>query len=46
VAVAVGLLGIDYHFVGDVIAGGLVGGIVGAYAAHYTGLGGRPAQQI
>ena len=40
VAVAVGLLGMDYHFVGDVIAGGFVGGIVGAYTAHCTGLGG------
>src|SRR5262249_45727569 len=39
-AVAVGLLGMDYHFVGDVIAGGFVGGIVGAYTARYTGLGG------
>ena len=39
VAVASGLVGMDYHFVGDVIAGGFVGGIVGAYAAHYTGLG-------
>jgi hypothetical protein len=39
VAVAAGLLGMVYHFVGDVIAGGFVGGIVGAYTAHYTGLG-------
>jgi membrane-associated phospholipid phosphatase len=39
VAVAAGLLGMDYHFVGDVIAGGFVGGIVGAYTAHFTGLG-------
>jgi membrane-associated phospholipid phosphatase len=38
VAVAAGLLGVDYHFVGDVIAGGFVGGIVGTYAAHCTGL--------
>jgi membrane-associated phospholipid phosphatase len=37
-AVAVGLLGMDYHFVGDVIAGGVVGGIVGAYTAYYSGL--------
>ena len=33
-AVAVGLLGMDYHFVGDVIAGGFVGGIVGTYTAR------------
>src|SRR5262249_45936218 len=39
-AVAAGLLGMDYHFVGDVIAGGFVGGIVGAYTARCTGLGG------
>ncbi len=34
-AVAVGLLGTDYHFVGDVIAGGVVGGIVGTYTARW-----------
>jgi membrane-associated phospholipid phosphatase len=38
VAVAVGLIGMDYHFVGDVIAGGFVGGIVGAYVACGFGL--------
>jgi membrane-associated phospholipid phosphatase len=38
-AVAVGLIGMDYHFVGDVIAGGLVGGLVGVYAARFCGLG-------
>jgi hypothetical protein len=27
------LIGMNYHFVGDVIAGSFVGGIVGAYAA-------------
>jgi membrane-associated phospholipid phosphatase len=32
-AVAAGLIGMNYHFVGDVIAGGFVGGIVGAYIA-------------
>lgn len=30
-AVCIGLLGMNYHFVGDVIAGAVVGGIVGAY---------------
>lgn len=30
-AVAVGLVGMDYHFVSDVIAGGFVGGVFGAY---------------
>jgi membrane-associated phospholipid phosphatase len=34
-AVAVGLIGMNYHFVGDVIAGGLVGGLVGVYAARF-----------
>jgi membrane-associated phospholipid phosphatase len=37
-AVIVGLLGMNYHFVGDVIAGGFVGGIVGTYTAHCCGL--------
>ena len=37
-AVAVGLIGMDYHFVGDVIAGGFVGGIVGVYTVQYSGL--------
>ena len=38
VAVSVGLLGMNYHFVGDVIAGGFVGGIVGTYTAYGCGL--------
>jgi membrane-associated phospholipid phosphatase len=37
-AVAVGLVGMNYHFVGDVIAGGLVGGVVGAYTARCCGV--------
>jgi membrane-associated phospholipid phosphatase len=37
-AVALGLLGMNYHFVGDVIAGGFVGGIVGAYTTRCCGL--------
>jgi membrane-associated phospholipid phosphatase len=37
-AVAVGLIGMNYHFISDVIAGGVVGGIVGAYLAHFAGL--------
>jgi membrane-associated phospholipid phosphatase len=32
--VAIGLLGMNYHFVGDVIGGGFVGGIVGVYTAY------------
>ncbi len=38
VAVACGLVGMDYHFVGDVIAGGFVGGIVGVYTVQYSRL--------
>lgn len=33
-AVAIALLGLNYHFVGDVIAGTFVGAIVGVYTAH------------
>jgi len=36
-AVSVGLLGMNYHFPGDVIAGGFVGGIVGTYTAYCCG---------
>lgn len=36
VAVAGSLVLMDYHFVGDVIAGGFVGGIVGMYTFHCT----------
>lgn len=39
VAVVTGLLGMDYHFVGDVIAGGFLGSIVGTYTACCCGLG-------
>jgi membrane-associated phospholipid phosphatase len=35
-AVAVGLVGMNYHFVGDVVAGGFVGAVVGVYAAHFA----------
>jgi membrane-associated phospholipid phosphatase len=38
VAVPVGLVGMDYHFVSDVIAGGFVGGVVGVWTASYCGL--------
>lgn len=44
-AVVMGLLGMDYHFVGDVIGGGFTGAIVGTYTAHGCGLGGQPAAQ-
>jgi len=34
VVVAASLVLIDYHFVGGVIAGGFVGGVVGTYTFH------------
>jgi len=37
-AVVVGLVGMNYHFVGDTIAGGVVGGLVGMYTAHFCRL--------
>ena len=36
---AAGLLAMNYHFVGDIIAGSFVGGIVGTYLAHACGVG-------
>jgi membrane-associated phospholipid phosphatase len=41
-SVVVGLLGMDYHFVGDVVAGAFVGSITGAYAACFGELSRRP----
>jgi hypothetical protein len=35
----------NYHFVGDVIAGGFVGGVVGAYTAYLGGLDETPVHQ-
>lgn len=32
------LVAMNYHFVGDVIAGGFLGGLIGAYAAHFCGV--------
>ena len=40
-AASVGLVGMNYHFVGDVIAGGFIGGIVGTYTGYGCGLGGE-----
>ena len=37
-AVAVGLIGMNYHFVGDVVAGGFIGALVGTYTAYFCGL--------
>lgn len=36
--VVIGLIGMDYHFVSDVIAGGFIGGYVGAWASRIGGL--------
>ncbi len=38
VAEAAGLIGMNYHFVSDVIAGGFLGALVGVYTAHLGGL--------
>lgn len=38
VAEAAGLIGMNYHFVSDVIAGGFLGALVGVYAARLGGL--------
>jgi hypothetical protein len=37
-AVATGLIGMNYHFVGDVIGGAFAGAIVGVYTAYACGL--------
>ncbi|WP_197440025.1 phosphatase PAP2 family protein [Calycomorphotria hydatis] len=37
-AVVTGLIGMDYHFVGDIIAGGILGSIVGTYTSKFCGL--------
>jgi membrane-associated phospholipid phosphatase len=37
-AMLVSLVAMNYHFVGDVIAGGILGGIVATYAAHLARL--------
>ena len=34
----VSVVSMNYHFVGDVVAGGCLGGIVGAYAAQIANL--------
>lgn len=42
-AVAVGLVGMNYHFIGDVVAGVVVGGLVGVWTARLCGV--RPTDQ-
>ena len=34
----VSLVAMNYHFVGDVVAGSALGGIIAAYATHFAGL--------
>ena len=41
-AVVVGLVGMNYHFVGDVVGGGFVGALVGIFTAHFCGLSSEP----
>ena len=43
-AVMLGLLGMNYHFVGDVIAGAFLGVITGGYTAHFFGLDSQEGQ--
>jgi membrane-associated phospholipid phosphatase len=38
VAAMAGLVGMDYHFVGDVVGGAFLGALVGTYAAAFAGL--------
>jgi membrane-associated phospholipid phosphatase len=38
VLVAIGLVGMNYHFVGDVIGGSFIGGFVGVYTAYACGV--------
>jgi len=45
-AVAIGLIGMNYHFMGDVIGGTFAGAIVGVYTAHACGLGSHAALTI
>lgn len=40
---AVGLIGMNYHFVGDVVGGATVGGLVGVYTAHGCGAAHQPS---
>ena len=41
VAIVAGLVGMNYHFVGDTIGGAMVGGIVGMYVAAAFGMDGQ-----
>jgi membrane-associated phospholipid phosphatase len=42
VGVAIGLVGANFHFLGDVIAGGFLGSLVGAMVVTFWDLGVRP----
>ncbi|MEX0715361.1 MAG: phosphatase PAP2 family protein [Planctomycetaceae bacterium] len=45
-ATAFGLLAMNYHFVGDVVAGSIVGAIVGCFTAALCGLGERDSTRL
>lgn len=45
-AAAIGLVGADFHFVGDVIAGGFLGSFVGAMVITFWERGVRPVQAV
>lgn len=45
-AVAVALVGMNYHFVSDVIAGGLTGSVIGAYAVSLANLDRMPSRDL
>jgi membrane-associated phospholipid phosphatase len=37
-SVVVGLVGMNYHFVGDTIGGAFLGSIIGVYCSHFSGI--------
>lgn len=45
ILIPVCLVGMNYHFVGDTVAGGFVGALVGVYSAHLCGLAPRNFQE-
>ena len=45
IVLGISLVGMNYHFVGDVIAGGVIGSIVGAYVAMGCGAPIVPAEE-
>jgi hypothetical protein len=41
----IALVGMNYHFVGDVIAGSVIGSVVGTYAALFGELAEPPSRE-